>query len=109
MGMAPEAIQAYTAVELPDTSWGVAYYIWATSVLRATEDPNDLLPVLLTSQADFRGLASAEERQNAMRETLDFLLRTGKPPQHFCKIGGQRDDQPAGVERSGRQAVDNSQ
>ena len=109
LGMAPEAIHAYTAVEVPDTSWGVAYYTWATSEVQATYDPSDLLPVLLTSQADFRGLASAEERHHAMQETLDFLLRTGKPPQHLSKIWGLRGDQPAGVRRSGRRAVDNSQ
>ena len=74
LGLAPEAIQAYTAAELPDTSWGMPYYSWAIGVPRAIDDPGtDVLPVLLTSQADIRGLASAEERQNAMRETMAFL------------------------------------
>ena len=82
LGLDPEAIQ--TRIDDPDT---------------------DFLPVLLTSQADFRSLASADERRIAMRDTLVFLLRTGKPPPHFIKTWGLRDAQSADVGRSNRRAV----
>ena len=76
---------SYIAVELPDSPWGRAYYHWAVSQLSQLGDNTVILPVMLASMADFRGLAEPE-RQAASAECLQSLLQTGRPPKHFARI-----------------------
>ena len=82
-------LECYTAVELPDIGVGRLYYNWAVDQLeRATAD-DDYVPVMLVSQADFRG----EGQDAGMAATIQFvssLCEWGKPPPHFTKVYGRR-------------------
>ena len=89
-GIPLQALECYTAVELPDTGIGRHYYAWAVQQLEAASPSSDLLPVMLCAQDDYRGLADRAARMHAMEVLLQALLYTGKPPAHFIKVFGRR-------------------
>ena len=84
------ALECYTAVELPDTGLGRQYYAWAVQQLESASSRAGLLPVMLSAQDDYRGLADRAARMQEMEVLLQALLSTGKPPAHFTKVFGRR-------------------
>ena len=76
---------SYIAVELPDSPWGRAYYHWAVSQLSQLGENTGVLPVMLASMADFRGLPEPERRA-AAAECLQSLLQAERPPKHLARI-----------------------
>ena len=89
-GIPVHAVACYTAVVLPDTGFGRHYYAWAVQQLEAASSGADLLPVMLSAQDDYRGLADRAARMQEMEVLLQALLLTGKPPAHFTKVFSRR-------------------
>ena len=50
---------------------------------------DDWVPVMLTSQSDYRG--NSAEAHRSMADLLQALLSTGKPPPLFIEVFGRRD------------------
>jgi hypothetical protein len=75
----------FVAVELPDTPWGRCYYAWAIRELEGLPSDSGVLPVMVSSMFDFRGVGAAQRRTDAA-ECLRALAATGKPPAHFVTV-----------------------
>ena len=78
--------QIAVALELPDTPWGRTYYGWACERLASETEATDVIPVLLTSMYDFRGLLDERGRRQAAADCLRSLIESGRPPPHFARI-----------------------
>ena len=83
-------IYSYVCVELPDFVWAHHYERWSRGAADAAKAAGRKpLVVMLTSQADFRNLPSADERQRQATECLRNLVVHGKPLPLFTRVFGQ--------------------
>ena len=78
----PVNLVPMVCVELPDMPWGHAYRRFVES--RMAQHSEDFLPVVISSNADYR--EGGEAGSLAARECLRALFQTGKPPAHFVRV-----------------------
>jgi hypothetical protein len=97
LGIPAASLQAYVALELPDTPWGRKYYWWAQACLDAMprQESSDFLPVMLVSNFDYTG-GGPQVAREACAELLQALLSSGRPPKHFSRVFGLRADEAGG-------------
>ena len=80
-----EDLVYYTAIEIPDNSVGRLYHSWAVDQLGRAGADDDLVPVMLVSQDNFRGTSGDEAMCSAV-EFVFSLLECGKPPAYFSTV-----------------------
>ena len=78
--------QIAVALELPDTPGGRTDYGWACERLTSEPEATYVIPDLLTSRYDFRGLRDERGRRQAAADDLRNLIESGKPPPHLARL-----------------------